>query len=174
MKWRSANRESWPRVPQKVLEVRQLEGFTLVDLRALSVTEPLAVTCCGEHLTVMDTGYRWLTLLEPGARHITTVHCDAAGKPVQYYVDIIESWHMGTDGFPLYGDLYLDVIALPDGRAEMIDGEELEEALANGAVSQAQYDLAWAEARAVLGAIRAGAFVPIELAVRGLEVVSLN
>lgn len=169
VKWRSTNRNDWPRVPRKVLELGHFGGFTLVHLRALEVTEPLTVTCCDEHLTVMDTGYRWLTLLEPGARHITTVHCDAAGRPVQLYVDIIEAWELGPDGFPRYGDLYLDVIALPDGVAEIIDGEELELALSNGRVTQEQYALAWAEARTVYAAICAGTFRPIGLALRGLE-----
>ena len=43
---------------------------------------------------------------------------------------------MGPDGIPWYGDLYLDVIALPDGRSEIIDGDELEQALVVGAVNQ--------------------------------------
>lgn len=142
----TTNRHTWPRVPRKRLELTRHGGFTRVELVALEVIEPLVVTCCGERLTIMDLGFRWLTLLEPGAQHVTTFHCDAAGKLAQAYVDIIEGWTFGADGFPGYSDMYLDVIALPDGRAEIIDGDELEEALAKGQVTRAQYDSAWMEA----------------------------
>jgi predicted RNA-binding protein associated with RNAse of E/G family len=169
MTYRTTKRQNWPRVPRKSLELTQYEGFTLLNLVALEVTEPLVVTCCGERLTIMDVGYRWLTLCEPGARHVTTVHCDAAGDPVQIYVDIITFWEFGADGFPCYRDMYLDVIALLDGRAEIIDGEELEEAFAGGVVSREQYDVAWMEARAVHDAIRSGTFAPVQGAFRALE-----
>lgn len=161
MTYRTTNRHDWPRVPRKRLELTQHGGVTLVELEALEVREPLIVACCGKRLTIMDVGYRWLTLLEAGAQHVTTLHCDAAGRLVQVYVDIVEGWTFGTEGFPGYNDMYLDVIALPNGCSEIIDGEELEEALRKGRVTQAQYERAWVEAREVHQAIRAGTFAPL-------------
>ncbi len=163
MKLRSTSRRNWPRVPRHRLELKDVGPYTLVHLHALTVTEPLRVTCCGERLTVIDTGYHWLTLLEPGVPHVTTLHCDAAGQLVQVYVDMIEGWSLGEDGYPVFDDLYLDVIALPDGRAEIIDVEELEEALEAGAITRAQFDAAWSEATGVLEAIRQRRFAPLRL-----------
>ena len=77
----------------------------------------------------MDVGYLWLAICEEGAHHVTTAHCNAGGEPVHWYTDIVDSWQVGAGGFPCFDDLYLDVIALPNGQVEIIDGDELEAAL---------------------------------------------
>lgn len=110
----------------------------------------------------MDVGYQWLAICERGAHHITTAHCNAEGGPVHWYIDIVASWHLDANAFPCFYDLYLDVIALPNGQVEIIDGDELEAALAAHVVNRAQYELAWREAEAVAAAIREGAFTPVQ------------
>ena len=86
-----------------------------------------------------------------------------------------ETTGLDPDGIAFIEDLYLDVIALcdvqPDGRwhvtkTEIIDVDELEDALREGHVTPAQYDLAWTEARAVEAALRTQTFGPMDV-VRG-------
>lgn len=67
---------------------------------------------------------------------------------------------MTQTGF-CFDDLYLDVIALPNGQVEIIDGDELETALAAHVITRAQYELAWREAEAVAAAVQNGSFAPI-------------
>lgn len=101
----------------------------------------------------MDARYQWLSICEKGAHHLVTAHCNAEGEPVHWYINIVESWGVDPDGFPYFDDLYLDVIALPNGQVETIDANELKAALAFGVINRVQADLAWAEARAVAAAI---------------------
>lgn len=86
---------------------------------------------------------------------------DSAGKLVQVYFDVV--WDHGLDerGVPWYDDLYLDVVALPSGEVELLDQDELEEALGAGAVTEEQYRIAVDEARAVLTDIRPGPSVDV-------------
>ena len=57
---------------------------------------------------------------------------------------------------PYFEDLYLDVVVSPDGAFEVLDADELEEALNSGAISQAQFDLAWHETNRVVGLLESG------------------
>jgi predicted RNA-binding protein associated with RNAse of E/G family len=159
----STDRRGWPRVPRQQVEVGQVGGTTLVYLKALEVREPLSVSCCGQQIKIMDVGYQWLSICEKGARHIVTAHCNAEGKPVHWYTDIIDSWGVGEDGFPYFDNLYLDVIALPGGQVEIIDGDELEAALEARIISRTQYELVWREAEAVTAAIKVQSFRPVQL-----------
>lgn len=168
MKRWSTDRRRWSRIPQQHVEIKRVGGTTLVYLKALKVKEPLTVSCCGQRVKIMDAGYKWLSVCEKGTRYIITAHCDAEGEPVHWYIDIVESWGVDPNGFPYFDDLYLDVIALPNGQVEIIDADELEAALAFGVISQAQHDLAWAEAKAVAAAIRSQTFGPVQLTRRYL------
>lgn len=164
MKRKSTGRHDWQRVPKKTLRLKQVRGTFLVHLHALEVLEPLHVTSCGKPLKIMDTGYQWLAICEPTHKHrVTTVHFDTHAAPVQYYVDIVNDWYLGSDGVPYFDDLYLDVVALPDGRAEIIDQDELEVALATHVITIDQYELAWHEAKTVLAALENQSFEPLSL-----------
>jgi len=110
----------------------------------------------------MDVGYQWLSICTKGAQHIVTAHCDAEGEPVHLYIDVVVSWGFDANGFPYFDDLYLDVIALPGGWFEVIDGDELEAALKARVISRAQYEGAWREAESVSTALEDGAFAPME------------
>jgi len=136
------------------------EDAVLVLLEAHEVVEPLWVTCAGERVKILDDGFAWLFVLREGAHHVVTAHCDAAGGPVHWYVDVVEAWWMGDDGYPVYSDLFLDVVATPGGSMELLDMAELEAALAAGVVTSAQYGLALSEADRFMRALRAGEVEP--------------
>lgn len=111
----------------------------------------------------MDVGYQWLFICEEGAHHIAVAHCNTEGEPVHWYIDVIEAWHVDENGFPYFDDLFLDVVALPNGQVEIIDRDELEAALEARAISRAQYELAWREPEAVTAAIKNQSFNPVQL-----------
>lgn len=163
----------WHRIQQGTGEQTTLRfpAGTLTDFQADEVLKPLRVSCCGEERLILDRGYRWVNFAPNGKNHALMVQLDEKGVPQQLYVDICDGHGLDPDGIPFVNDLYLDVIALcevqPDGHwrvtdTEIIDQHELEEALGQGKVTQAQYDLAWAEARAVEAALRAGTFEAAE------------
>lgn len=152
--------------------VTALPGGTIVDFRVLEMNTPLIGMLLGQSLTVMDTGYRWISYIPEGTKHALLVMLDTSGSPLQLYVDVGERTGVGEGGLPWIDDLYLDVTAncavLPDGRwrvmdTEIIDQDELETALLNGKITQAQFDLAWTEARKIDDALQNNHFEPVEI-----------
>lgn len=160
----------WPRVPSKrfgieVLEEPEFRGY-LARMEMLEVREPLWVECCGKRICIADGGFVWNKYFVPGAHHSLTVWFDVEGQPIQYYFDICADIGLDAAGVPWYDDLYLDVVGLPGGPFELIDVEELEAAIQQGAVTQAQYDLAWAEARRLLQRLNDGDYPLLEVSLR--------
>lgn len=166
MKRKTANREPWPRVKRKrfqVLEVSEsrFEGY-VTRLELLEVSPPLWVPCCGERICVADSGYIWMQYFPSGTHHTLTAMFDARGGLQQWYFDICQGHGVDERGVPWWDDLYLDLIGLPDGRFELIDREDLERALTEGAISPDQHDLAWREAKTLMDKLEHGEFPLLE------------
>ena len=70
-----------------------------------------------------------------------------SGVIAQWYVDITAGCGFISASGAWHDDLYLDLVTAGQGDVELLDAEELEEALAVGDVTPAQYQAAWAEAR---------------------------
>lgn len=82
---------------------------------------------------------------------------------MQHYIDIVLEHGVTEAGIPWFDDLYLDVVHLPTGELEIIDGDDLDEALANNRISPEQHALAWDVANKLKGQIEAGAFPLLDL-----------
>lgn len=172
MKHKRVGRKNWHRVLADEEQVIHVPQGVIVDYTAGEVIKPLVVAFKDQALRILDTGYRWVHFAPAGKNHALTVQLDAKGVPQQLYVDICDGHGLDPDGIPFVNDLYLDVIALcevlPTGHwrvtaTEIIDQHELEEALQQGKITQAQYELAWAEAKAVKTQLEAQAFDPLDL-----------
>lgn len=109
--------------------------------RIHEVTAPLYVTACGKRVCAADAGYAWLHVLPEGENWCLTVMYDKSCVPVQYYFDITQENVLDGEN-SCFMDLYLDIVYLPDGRMEILDQCDLDEALAGGAITQEQYELA--------------------------------
>ena len=144
------------------MRLEQVGATTLIYLEALGVLEPLFVHNCGKTLKILDTGYLWLFICEAGKNHIVTVQCDEEHQPVQWYVDIVNCWYLDDNGFATFEDLYLDVLRLLDGSTEIIDQSDVDLALHNDKVTQAQFDLAWKEAKSVERKLLTDCFEPVQ------------
>lgn len=150
----------------------QVPGGVIVDYRAGEVLRPLDVGFRGRTLRILDTGYRWLHFAPIAEHHALTVQLNPQLRPLQIYVDICDGHGVDANGVPFTHDLYLDVLAvcdvLPDGswhvtETEIIDGHELEEALAGGKVTPEQFSRAWAEAKSVEAQLQENDFPPLRV-----------
>ncbi|GAA4018157.1 DUF402 domain-containing protein [Deinococcus rubellus] len=178
MKRKVFDRRIWPRAISGEQTALNLPGGLIVDYRAGEVTAPKWVSVAGRALCILDSGYRWVHYAPSGATHALTVQLDASDRVQQLYVDVGEASGIGADGLPWMDDLYLDVVGLvdvqPDGRwqvtaTEVIDQNELEEALQSGRVTPQQHAFAWAEADGVVSALHAQSFGPLEVMRRYLQ-----
>ena len=153
MKKKRFDHRNWHRVLSHEQHIYNLPEGVLVDFIAGEVTKPLVVSSCGEQVVVLDSHFRWIYFAPKGASHALTVQLDPEDRPVQFYIDINHSNAVSEDGIPYGLDLYLDVVALPEGwqvrAAEIIDADELEEAVKQGLVTAELADFAWTEAQKV-------------------------
>lgn len=162
-----ADRSRWVRVARCCFAVYRLEeaefrGY-LTRLELLEVQEPLVVTELGEQRVIADAGFVWLQHFPDGGRYAVTTVFDAAGEAVHWYVDVAGEVGVTDEGVPYWTDLYLDVIALPDGRADVVDEDDVRDGLAAGDISEAEAALARAVATHVYQEVQAGTFLYLRL-----------
>lgn len=106
---------------------------------------------CGE-------GMVWLQLYPDGCERLITVMflpCEKGGKANSYtisaiYVDVAEKIEFDPDGVAAYIDKYLDVILTLSGDIIIDDHDELDEALACGEITEAQYNAALNECELIV------------------------
>lgn len=101
----------------------------------------------GEDVVIYQDDFYWLQIAIPGVHWWLTVMLDAQGQIVQYYFDITLENHLLQSPDSWFWDLYLDVVMMPDGRMDLLDEEELLQALAEGEISRQQFQDAsmWAD-----------------------------
>jgi uncharacterized protein len=134
---------------------------TQIDL--LEVASPLWVQSCGERICLADTNYSWLQHFPLHKHYTLTSQWNDEGQIVQWYFDICNHHDVTEDGIPYWDDLYLDVIGLPSGTFEIIDQDELEEALEQQHIVQHHYELAHLEASKLLAQLEQGNFELLEV-----------
>ena len=170
---KSAARADWRRVTEREFEVFYLEHphFTgcVTKLNIHAITEPLYVTGFGEQFCVANTGFVWLQHFPEGTHYTMTTMLDAAGRVVHWYFDICKEHGVDEAGVPWWYDLYLDIVALPTGEAEIFDGDELETALLTDEVTQEEAALAWREADALLEKIQKNRLPLLELSLEHMK-----
>ena len=94
------------------------------------------------NICVMDDNYYVVEYVPKYENYAMRIFLDDKKNPLEYYFDI--SLKNGLDEeskIPYYDDLYTD-ITVTNKNIEVLDEEELREALDSGKISKEQYDLA--------------------------------
>ena len=157
-----ANRPDWKRILSSrfyytSLETPEFNGqITLLCLDR--IREPLFVDVAGKRVCIADQGYAWLQQFPINEHYTVTTMFDSEGRIVQWYVDICLQTDVDPANIPWLDDLYLDIVIAPGGTGELLDADELEEALQRGEISASMYDLAWREANRIMGKIASNTF----------------
>lgn len=166
LKRKNGARDPWPRILERRYEQIDLEtpDFTgvVTRLEMTYVRQPLWITSLGQGVRIADVGFVWVHHFPENANHVVTSMFDAHGDLVQHYIDIIWRWGRDTRGVPWFDDLYLDVVVSSTGAVELLDEDELEDALRMGAITLEQHDLARTEAETLLERITSGGFGLLE------------
>ena len=157
IKKRFISRPDWKRIltreySEKIVSLGDMRAAVGV-LRLGEVSEPFRADVCGRTMILADRGYTWVELLPDGRNWCMTAMYDPSGSMLQFYFDVTK--RNVTDAPAHFFDLFLDVTVDPDGRAKLLDADELVEALTEGIISRAEYDLAQNEADAILAAFPA-------------------
>ena len=160
MKRRFGDRSDWGRILQRQdrlfrCDLEHFQGW-VSELKMLRVHEPLFVQNLGMSLCIVDDGFTWRHFVPDGLNHVITEMRDSGGTIVQWYIDIVFDHRFDAEDRLYFDDLYLDLVVLLDGRFEIKDADELEEALKTDVISSEQYDLAWRETKRLVGLLEAG------------------
>jgi len=186
MKRKYGDRRDWARILASryaVMALSMEEGGGVVALYQMdAVRDPLWVTLADKWICVADAGHTWLQYypldamgagasasVDAGraehACYTATAMFDAGGQIVQWYFDICRATGMSDAGIPWHDDLYLDIVADPiTGRQEVVDADELDDALAVGNISEALYHAAWRETHRIAPLVKQGALPEMRLA----------
>ncbi len=150
---KTIKRDNWSRVLSRSFRFAEktygnfhcVVGLLTID----DVTSPLKKTMFDKELILADKGYHWLQIAPENKPWWLTVMIDPYGNIVQYYYDITDRNILDGESSRFY-DLYLDVVVLPDGKAAILDEDELEAALTDGIIANAQYKKATETANRLL------------------------
>ena len=103
------------------------------------VTGPLTVHYHSRAVLIADSGYSWFQAAVPGARWWLTAMFDAHDRLIQIYFDITGGNRFDDPENPMFEDMYLDIVVSADGSIEVVDRNELDEALQTGAITAVQH-----------------------------------
>lgn len=94
-----------------------------------------------DNLCVMDNGYYILEVIPKYENYSMRLFLDNNKKPLEYYFDICKNNRLDDKLLvPCYDDLYLDITVL-NGKINILDEDELEDALNNNDITRDDYEL---------------------------------
>lgn len=89
-----------------------------------------------DDIVIAEPGYTWVSDWHVGQPYVITQFFDASMNLVGTYIDITRPVRKVSDAFE-YDDLYLDIWQVPGRRPEILDRDDLNEAVSMGFVSAA-------------------------------------
>lgn len=143
MSIKDMKRTNWPRVLRKdyIAKDFELEGHrgqvSLSILREL--TAPLTIHYGFDDVLIADRDYSWLQIALKDQYFWLTAMYDDHGQLIELYFDITGGNRFDDPENPCFEDMYLDIVIAGD-TLEILDQDELDEALQNGDITQAEYD----------------------------------
>ena len=108
------------------------------------VTGPLTVHDGGEDVLIVDTDYAWVQIALEGLPFWLTAMYDDRGRLIQIYFDITAGNRFDDPENPTFVDMYLDIVVNSRGELFVMDQDELDEALAEGTITQEEWNRAGA------------------------------
>lgn len=102
-----------------------------------------------DYIERANSGCKWLEFYPENSNIAMTVAYNHENKILNWYFDIINKIGIENDN-PYFEDLYLDITLTPQNKMELLDEEELEEALKTNDVTKEQYDLAYKTAKELM------------------------
>lgn len=151
MKRKELGRLNWSRV------IERKDSYCIVSeknpkieaslIRIDKVTEKGIGMFRGEKVVIVEEGLSWLQIAVENTHWWLTAMLDEAGNIRQYYFDITLENHLLGSKESWFYDIYLDVVMMPNGEMDLLDENELDEALESGDITEEQHKNAhiWAK-----------------------------
>jgi hypothetical protein len=155
-----ADQTEWGGMTTKCFSVfrKKTIGFSgnIVLVEAVKVKDPLYKSYGKGDYCIVNNGYKWLQHFPENAHFVMTSVYDDRDRIVKRHIDICESHGLTETGIPWYDDLYLDIVIMPGGELFVYGQYLLDEAHAQGLVSDDGYKLALDTANQLMEEYRKG------------------
>ena len=143
-KIRDMRRTEWQRITKRRYISREETDIfgSAGRISLISIDEvsgPLTVHYRSRDVLIADAGYSWFQAAVPGAYWWLTAMFDAYDRLIQIYFDITGGSRFDDPENPTFEDMYLDIVVSADGSIEVVDRDELDEALRSGKITAAQH-----------------------------------
>lgn len=155
MKKKYADYPNWERVLEKdykqmYFDNDDFKGYVCL-LTAVKVREKLFITKHKKEYVLIDDGYFWLQFFPDNCKNVAlSIALTKDGEIREWYFDIAKNTSLTDKGVPYIDDLYLDVVLTPDGEIELLDEDELQEALDKNDINKEDFDLSYKYANKVM------------------------
>ena len=156
-KWVDVRKKQVREVTDMDITIKKLEEkntyITLKEVKA--VEQPDSVYINGERVKKLDKDFTIIEYTPLDKKYNVRIHVNDKKEILEYYFDIIAENKI-KDGIPFYNDLYLDVVyfqpaATKEGTyIQLVDCNELEEALKENIIDKEQFDMAYIEAEKLM------------------------
>ena len=156
-KWVDVRKKQVREVTDMEITIKKLEEkntyITLKEVKA--VEQPYSVYINGERVKKLDKDFTIIEYTPLDKKYNVRIHVNDKKEILEYYFDIIAENKI-KDGIPFYNDLYLDVVyfqpaATKEGTyIQLVDCNELEEALKENIIDKEQFDMAYIEAEKLM------------------------
>lgn len=156
-KWVDVRKKQVREVTDMDITIKKLEEkntyITLKEVKA--VEQPYSVYINGERVKKLDKDFTIIECTPLDKKYNVRIHVNDKKEILEYYFDIIAENKI-KDGIPFYNDLYLDVVyfqpaATKEGTyIQLVDCNELEEALKENIIDKEQFDMAYIEAEKLM------------------------
>lgn len=158
MSIKDMKRTNWPRVLRKDYVAKDFEMDGCQGQMSLSIlrelTAPLTIHYGFGDVLIADRDYGWLQVALKDQYFWLTAMYDDHGQLINLYFDITGGNRFDDPENPCFEDMYLDIVIAGD-HLEILDQDELDEALQNGEISQSEYDHAETVCRELFACLRA-------------------
>lgn len=113
-------------------------------LIASKVKEKFTKNKNGVETVVLDDNFKWLEFYPENNKNLAW-HATINDKDeiMYWFFDIARESSITKEGVPYIEDLYLDILWYPSSEFELVDEDELLEALNDGNITKEEFDLAY-------------------------------
>ena len=126
---------------QKRVDEEFFKGYVAL-VKIKDVQNPLIVNDGEKDVCIKNNDYKWIEVYPDNEHYAVTIMFDNNDNLIQWYFDIAKEIGI-ENNIPYEDDLYVDIVITPNGRKEILDEEELMDALNKNEITQKDVELVY-------------------------------